>query len=181
MTCIVGLVSDDTVWIGGDSAGVSGLDVTVRADQKVWKSGEFVYGFTGSFRMGQLLKYSFHAPFHAPHVPDYEYLVTSFIDAVRQCLKDGGFARAINGEEEGGTFLVGYRGNLYVIYEDYQVGQSLVPWDSVGCGAEYSLGSLWASGELKPRRRVELALQTAAFYSGGVTPPFVIVKVKHVA
>ena len=35
MTCIVGLVHEGVVYIGGDSAGVGGLSLTVRADEKV--------------------------------------------------------------------------------------------------------------------------------------------------
>ena len=58
MTCIVGLVHEGVVYIGGDSAGVGGMSLTVRADEKVFQNGEFLMGFTTSFRMGQLLRYS---------------------------------------------------------------------------------------------------------------------------
>lgn len=34
MTCIVGLVEASNIYIGGDSAGVSGYDLTIRADSK---------------------------------------------------------------------------------------------------------------------------------------------------
>ena len=57
MTCIVGLIDGRRVWMGGDSAGVSGLDITVRADAKVFRNGDFLIGFTSSFRMGQLLAF----------------------------------------------------------------------------------------------------------------------------
>jgi hypothetical protein len=55
MTCIVGLRQGGKVFIGGDSAGISGWDVTVRADPKVFLSGPYAMGFTSSFRLGQLL------------------------------------------------------------------------------------------------------------------------------
>ncbi len=54
MTAIVGLVHNATVYIGGDSAGVSGYSMTVRADSKVFTIGPYLMGFTTSFRMGQL-------------------------------------------------------------------------------------------------------------------------------
>ena len=38
MTCIVGLVHEGVVYIGGDSAGVGGMSLTVRADEKVLNS-----------------------------------------------------------------------------------------------------------------------------------------------
>jgi hypothetical protein len=37
MTAIVGLVQAGSVYIGGDSAGVSGMSLTVRADAKVFR------------------------------------------------------------------------------------------------------------------------------------------------
>ena len=39
MTCIVGYLDKKTkkVTIGGDSAGVAGLDITIRKDEKVFK------------------------------------------------------------------------------------------------------------------------------------------------
>ena len=42
MTCIVGLVHEGVVYIGGDSAGVGGMSLTVRADEKVFRNGEFL-------------------------------------------------------------------------------------------------------------------------------------------
>ena len=50
------------MYIGGDRAGVAGLSLTVRADEKVFQNGEFLMGFTTSFRMGQLLRYSLKPP-----------------------------------------------------------------------------------------------------------------------
>ena len=41
MTCIVGLVHGGKVYMGGDSAGVGGYCLTVRADEKVFRNGEF--------------------------------------------------------------------------------------------------------------------------------------------
>ena len=62
MTCIVGLVHEGTVFIGGDSAGVAGLSLVVRADEKVFRNGDFLMDFTTSFRMGQLLRYNPDSP-----------------------------------------------------------------------------------------------------------------------
>ena len=44
MTCIVGLVHEGVVYIGGDSAGVAGLSLTVRADEKVFRNSDFFDG-----------------------------------------------------------------------------------------------------------------------------------------
>ena len=64
MTAIVAIRQDNTVYMGGDSAGVAGLKITIRKDPKVFINGNFLMGFTTSFRMGQLLQYSFKPPEH---------------------------------------------------------------------------------------------------------------------
>ncbi len=177
MTCIAGVVHEGKVWVGGDSAGASGWDITTRLDPKVFRLGEFVVGFTTSFRMGQLLRYAFTPP----QLPDdpadlFRYMVVDFVGSLRDCLKTGGFAEKSNEREAGGTFLVAVRGRLFRVEGDYQVGESADLYDACGCGEAYAKGSLHsAAWPSMPRKRVELALQAAAHHSNGVRGPFVIV------
>lgn len=173
MTCIVGIAHQGRVVIGGDSAGVGGWDLTVRADSKVFRVGPFVMGFTTSFRMGQLLRFKLVVPEQPESMPVLQYMATLFVDAVRQCLKDGGYAKKENEVETGGSFLVGYRGEIFTIDNDYQVGQPLDGFDAVGCGAQIARGALWASREDgDPAARATLALQAAERFSAGVRGPF---------
>lgn len=175
MTCIVGLVDEGKVYIGGDSAGVAGLDIAGRADQKVFKVGEFIMGFTTSFRMGQLLKCSLTPPKRYTDNDIYKFMVTDFIDSVRKCLKNGGFAKKDNEVESGGTFLIGYSGRLFRIEDDYQVGENILPFDSCGCGQSFALGSFHATqNEKDPMKRINMALEAAEEFSAGVKRPFTI-------
>ena len=176
MTCIAGLVYDNEVWMGGDSAGVSGWNSRIRKDTKVFKvNGRFLIGYTSSFRMGQLLRFGFNPPEQKPKISDYEYMCTDFIDAVRKRLKDGGFMKVKDNEEEGGQFLVGYKGKLYFVNEDFQVGECIEGYDSVGCGYYYALGSLFTTTDIdNPQQRIQQALETAEYFSAGVRSPFVI-------
>ena len=174
MTCIVGLVDNGNVYIGGDSAGVAGLNLTVRADEKVFRNGPFLMGFTSSFRMGQLLRYAFKPPLHDPEMDVDRYMATVFIDAVRQCLKDGGYAKKTNEEESGGNFLVGYQGQLFEIDDDYQVAKPLDGYVAVGCGAQIARGAMFASEERQPETRVLMALDAAERFSAGVRRPFLL-------
>lgn len=102
MTCIVGIADGEKVWIGGDSQGTAGLSMTVRADTKVFTNGPMVFGFTSSFRMGQLLRHKLSIPKHYEGDVD-KWLCVDFIDAVRQCFKDSGYARTHDGEEPAST------------------------------------------------------------------------------
>lgn len=83
MTCIAGIAQDGKVYICGDSAGSAGHDLAVRADRKVFVNGEFVMGFTTSFRMGQLIQYAFTPPKRHPDKDVMAYMVTEFVDALR--------------------------------------------------------------------------------------------------
>lgn len=175
MTCIVAFVEGGTVWMGGDSAGVGGYQLTVRADQKVFVNGPMLFGFTTSFRMGQLLRYALTIPDHDPRVDVDKYLVGTFMTAVRECLKANGWAKKKDEQERGGTFLVGYQGQVFTIYDDYQVGRPIDGYAAVGCGEDLALGALYATPHLRGRERIELALSAAEQHSAGVRGPFHVV------
>lgn len=75
MTCIVGLKHKDKVYIGGDSLGANtAFQKTVRADEKVFQKDDMIFGFTSSFRMGQILRYSFFPPARIENITDMQYL-----------------------------------------------------------------------------------------------------------
>jgi len=178
MTCIVGLVDNGTVYMGGDSAGVEGYNITERKDSKVFTNGEFIMGFTSSFRMGQLLRYKFKPPKRSSKKGIMRYMVTDFVDSVRECFTEGGYAGSDSkGREEGGRWLVGYKSRLFEIDSDYQVGEGVLKYESIGVGNEYALGSMYTSEDWdSPEARVKTALKAACKFNGGVTKPLRIVK-----
>ncbi|MFI6274307.1 hypothetical protein [Streptomyces sp. NPDC050988] len=186
MTAIVGLVHQGTVHLGGDSAGISGWSLTVRADAKVFTVGPYVLGFTSSFRMGQLLRYSFTPPKplgqgveETKDVP--RFMATHFVDAVRETLKAGGWLKKDSEREDGGTFLVGAAGRLFEVHDDFQVAESADGYAAVGCGYEIALGALHATARsrMAPQKRVRLALEAAERLSAGVRGPFTILEAPH--
>lgn len=187
MTCIVGIVDQENnrVVMGADSAGVSGLDITIRKDPKIFKVGEFVIGCTSSFRMIQLIRFSFSIPNSKPsHLPKdtnalvgkdiHRYMCTDFVDALRKTLSKGGFLQKDKEEESAGTFLVAYKDRLFQIQDDLQVSESVKDYDACGCGKYYALGSLWTNNNLNVtiENRLRLALECAEEFSGGVRGPF---------
>lgn len=172
MTCIVGLVENSKVYIGGDSAGVAGWSLSVRKDLKVFKNGPFLIGFTSSFRMGQLLQYVFTPPKRHPDRDVTAFMVVDFIDGVRSCFKSGGFAELKDSAEKAGQFLVGYEGRLFNIDSDYQVGELVDGYAAAGCGEDIALGALFASRHLQPTERLQVALEAAERFSAGVRGPF---------
>jgi 20S proteasome alpha/beta subunit len=176
MTVIVGIETNGHVIMGGDSAGVGGYDIQVRGDPKVFFVKNYVFGMCGSFRMGQILNHIFVPPKHPAKMDDYKFMVTKFIDAVRKAFKEGGFlGKEAEGQEKGGLFMVGYRGKLYRIDEDFQVGMMTDGYSAIGCGESYALGSLHSTSKAiaeDAALRVQLALEAAEYFSGGVSGPF---------
>jgi len=180
MTCIVGFIEKDKVIIGGDSAGVGGLSIHIRRDPKVFKTGPFIMGFTSSFRMGQLLMSSMFKPPHQKKTQsDYDFMVTTFIEAIKDCFDEGGYSQKYkDGDDKGGTFLVGYKGELYMIESDYQVALNHDKFMAVGCGEELAEGAMFALTNSDvtypndPKGIMTTALEAAAHFSGGVEAPF---------
>lgn len=180
MTCIVAIIGPDgVVHMGADSAGVGGLSLQIRRDPKVFVKDNMVFGCTSSFRMIQLLRFSLVVPKRHSDVDLYQWMCTDFIDAVRKCLIGGGYASKLNEVESGGTFLVGVAGRLFVVYNDFQVGERDDLIGAVGCGEDLALGSLHQSrGDVDLRRRLVDALSTAERFCAGVRGPFVFVESK---
>lgn len=177
MTCIIGLSEDNKVYMGGDSASAASDSWICRptAIEKVFHQPPFLFGCATSFRMMQLLRYQLPSIPEQDYVgSDEEYLVREFINPVRELFKEHGYAKVKDNEEEGGVFLVGYRGQLYRIGFDFQVNSCRDGLRTLGCGAELALGAMKALEHFPPRERIERSLEIAAYFSGGVMPPFVI-------
>jgi hypothetical protein len=174
MTCVAGIVEKGTIYLGADSCGSDGrLSKQNRKDEKVFVSGEFVMGFTSSFRMGQVLRYNFNPPpIHDEALEDLmRYMVGEFIPAVRNALKEAGYTHIEDNVEDGGTFLVGVRGRLFQVENDFQVGERHEPYTAIGCGDDLALGALFVT-KGSPRQRLKKALEAAEKFSAGVQRPF---------
>lgn len=178
MTCIVGMAHEGSVIIGADSAGADGwLNRRIRSDRKVFTNGHLIFGFTSSFRMGQLLQFELTPPPVIEGQAPYEYAVKALVPAIRRTLREGGWIKTERGHDEGGLFLVGFRGHLFRIDGDFQVGESTEAYESVGCGDCYAMGAMHAAHALAPKDRLLAGLEAAAKFSAGVAGPFNFVEI----
>jgi len=125
--------------------------------------------------MGQLLHYMLTPPEHPADMDPMKYMVTLFVPAVRTCMKDGGYMNKSNDVESGGHFLIGYRGQLYEIASDFQVGQTVDNIAAIGCGGVLALGAMHALNHLEPEQRILKAMQITEKLNSGVRGPFRIV------
>lgn len=179
MTCIVGLESRGAVWIGGDSAGTaSNMHQRIRKDPKVFIRGDFIIGFCGSFRMGDLLKHNMNLPSAGEGIDPVQFMVNDFVTALRECLDEENKSIQDEREKLSPYILVGFKGKLFNVEGDYQVGQPAAGFDAVGSGADIAIGAMHASRRslLTPRGRITQALEASALNNAAVRPPFNILK-----
>ncbi len=183
MTCIVGMIDKNkNIFIGADSAGSNGYDIRTRTDKKVFINGDMIFGFTSSFRMGQLLRYSLKIPKHSQVKDDYAYLCTDFINAVIKCLEKNKYAHVKDNVASGGTFIFGYKNNLYTVEGNFQVEQINLNYTSCGSGEDYAMGALYAMDDAlvltSAEEKIKRALEAAQEFSAGVRGPFEILKLE---
>lgn len=76
---------------------------------------------------------------------------------------------------------MGYRGGLYRIDDNFQVGEIAKNYYACGCGMELALGALHCmeNMDFPPTGRITKALEAASEFSAYVRPPFNIVSLKE--
>lgn len=172
MTCIVGVVNKDKVYMGGDSCGSNHASWQTVGNPKVFKVQDFLIGCTSSFRMIDLLAHNFSVQRSHPEDSDDKFMRTTFIEGVRSCLKQGGYDKDGG---KGGNFLVGYKGLLYEVQNDYSILNCPEWGSSVGSGEGPARGSLWTTRKEKdPKKRVMTALEAAEAVVPSVRGPMLV-------
>lgn len=190
MTCIVAVVKDGKVWMGGDRFTTDGdwgrfIDGSPKiAAIPAFGGLEFLVGCAGDGRCcdvvlntnllrDYLLDFSIIPNFENPERNVREILV----EAIRSALKDrGAMMKDDDGQDKGCTVLVGHMGRLFVIHENFAV--SVITEDHVAIGAakEYALGALETTchtgNAWHPRNRLAVALEVAQKYNITVSEPF---------
>lgn len=181
MTCIAGAVKDGVVCIGGDAVTQRGNQrVRLSADGKVFRVGEFLIGSSGTVRCQQIIRYLFE-PAPVEGVSDLTaYMVQEFIPALRQAIKEhGGEVKGESGREEmDACYLIGVRGRLFQIDDNYGVFESRTLYASVGCADQEALAAMFTVDRLIPNTSAEQSVRggllAAAEFDTSIRPPFTV-------
>lgn len=189
MTCIVALIHENKVLLGGDAAASdekSGL-IFQRTDPKVFKVGQYGIGFVDSFRMGQILQYNWTPPIYKPTAGFRnldKFIRTKFVESIKQAFQEHGYGRfgsnAQDDGDEGGVFIIAVQGSgrIFTMDSDYHIAEVDVQYMAEGAGQELALGSLFSTSSIKtPRKRVRMALDAAAKFNMSVRGPFTIIEI----
>jgi len=174
MTIIVAISNGKTVMMGADAAAVGESDMLVRTDPKIYRVGDFLIGFSHSFRVGQLVGNKFIPPPPNHKHTDYKYMCTRFVDELAALFRANDVAHGEDGEGFDGELLVGYNGKIYYIGSDLHVGTSLFDFNAIGSGSQTALGSLYSTRGTKTANRIYRALKAAEEFNPGIRGPFLI-------
>lgn len=177
MTCIAGLVADGRIWLGADSMATAGATVYDQAALKIFRRDQMLIGVSGSPRVNQLLRHGLALEPCEDFTRLDRYMACDFVNAVRECLKKGGYAKKTDEQETfDSVLLVGLGGCLFAIFGDYQVHRDARNFMAIGSGMHEARGSLFATASMRlsPAVRIRRALQAAAAFDAHVRAPFVI-------
>lgn len=167
MTCVAGIVNGRRVLLAADSQATSGWDADNRVQTKVFEKGPLVFGHSGAPRDGQLIQYVMALP-EITDVDPFEWMVTKLVEAMRSCLTEGAVKKIKDSQETHDSWwLVGFKGRLFGIFGDFQVGERLEGFDAIGCGGDYALGALAATRGPAQKRVIE-AVRVSSQFSAGV-------------
>lgn len=184
MTAIAALAHGGKVYMGADSAAVQDRHyLTIAATPKVFTAGPLIFGYTSSFAMGHALQHRLNIPDNLPPAHELDvldrWMAVPFMDAVRECLKAAGYLKTENGREHSGQFLVGARGQIYLVNDDLHANRQLAPYGAVGSGETACLAAFHVISQLRTARphpdcTVRAALEAAQSCVTTVRGPFTI-------
>jgi ATP-dependent protease HslVU (ClpYQ) peptidase subunit len=169
MSCVVGVIQQGKVYIASD-----GLATTEEGERrpviciKVFTNKHYLIGYTGSVRHGQIL---------GPRFFDPPSSIYDFPDAARKIYEEKG-AMLVNDTGQqmfASNVLIGHAGRLFELLIDYQMNEVYGDFTSIGSGAPYAIGSLFATKKWKsPIKRIVNSLDAACEYDRSCGKPYTI-------
>jgi hypothetical protein len=181
MTCIVGITDGKRIVVGSDSAGSSpdNPEIHIADVAKVFATGEYLVGYCGSYRAGQLARWEMEWPEPPEPGANLERFFTRVvIKALRHALRDAepGFTQELPRTAQ---FLIGLRGHLFTIGNDFSAVKRKDPWLAIGSGRNAAYGALHvlAGLEFDLEEKVRRALAAAQGITANVREPFQLLSV----
>lgn len=189
MTCIAGYRQDGQVWIGGDAMASNSEDYRLVKAPKVFRKKrndiEMIIGYAGCFRKGQIIQYALElSDMHKQgKMSNMKYISTVFADAVYEVWDENSQRVCFdeNGNDDATTdLLIGFKGELFILEDDYSVYQHDTNYESIGIGRTPALACFSALEDImqliEPADKVERALEVSSQFSKDVRPPFTILE-----
>jgi hypothetical protein len=169
MTIVVAVKDEKegVIYLAADTAGSNGWNTTNLANKKIFEANNIYYGFTTSYRMGQILQYHSEEITRGDEESVVSYLASKLIPMWRRVLKDNGYTTVNNNEESAGTFIVVVGGSIFTVHNDFSFNIDKDDYVAVGCGAVFAKGSLYTNRYNLDRYATLQAIETAKYFSNG--------------
>jgi hypothetical protein len=133
MTCIIGIEAIDknynnVVVMAGDMLASNGHTKQLLTQSKVFKHSGIIFGYTSSFRFGQLIELCLNNNKLIPPTSkndSYKWLVSAFVPELQHIFQEQKY-------NESGFCLIGLNGKIWKLQSDFSIVQSELGYDSVG-------------------------------------------------
>lgn len=182
MTCVIGYVEKDTVYMGADSRTSQENYIDTMNDTKVFINGDFIMGASGTLRGLNVLKYQFDPPEHPKDMSIEQYMNSLFINELQYTFINLGVVQLDKEENidlSSTIVLVGYKGRLFEIGKDFSVFESVRSFRAIGSGGQLAMSYLLATMN-DPitfiKEKIYNALVVTSKIDASVGPPFIILE-----
>lgn len=149
MTIIVGIVDNNKVYMGCDSAISGENSINFLSESKIISKGvnetsdNLLIGVAGTLRGLQLLKYQWNPPTHNGDTPDEKYIYVNVLNSIKDLFTEHNHGAYVDEQSMcEDNYMIGYKGRLYMIDFNYQVIQVDTPYCCIGSGDKYAYGAL---------------------------------------
>jgi hypothetical protein len=163
VTLLIGAEHRGRVHLIGDSISIDGDEALNVVDTaKVWRSGEWVIGVAGSWRVLGLFRWRLSLPRLASEANVEEVANTEVVDAMQSVLRDAGYDVNDEKGEVSWECLIGARGSVF--YTDASLG-FVHPRDGVAAAGQRIVAAAGVAALRAQRpwkKGVEHALRRAA-------------------
>ena len=172
MTCIVGMVDNGYVYIGGERGASDDNAIISSTRPKVGVRNGWIYGFAGTFGIGQLIE-CIDLPSLDRDEDVYTYIRLDIVEKLKGAIE----SYSKDNEENTTEWLIGCQGRLFEM-SSADWGVCEVSYTSIGSGFPYALGSLYTSIRTKDvEKRLRMAISAAIEYSPSCRGPIDILRV----
>ena len=194
MTVVAGIASAGGIILGADSfasgsdvgftlAGPKVVELMVHAPAPgaiVKRTLKLLIGASGAPRIASTLKHLVTPPVYDDPSEDPERYVLRLIDVIRDVARARGLIMVRDGQEKlDGRLLIGFKGRLFVVSDDYDLLEPKNGMAAIGCADSVTLAAMLAfhrSGAHHDRYDVlQCALEVAAELDIHVRGPFAFV------
>lgn len=182
MTAIVGVAEPGKgVVLGADSLGSDGWSEAHVKSPKLYRPRPWLaFGFTTSWRFGQILGHKLQLPTAMTKGADpLDWLVSAFVPLAQKVLGEHGWQRKKDERAEGGTAVVAIGDRAFTLQDDYSVIEHASGIETAGSGYLVARVAGELQRELEPALHAAdvaaTALRYAELHARGVRGPFAFV------